>query len=72
MSERGRENVNQENTQTIVRQAGTLVYFEKVGIYVRANFNEDDGGRPFVSIDTSKMPAHWRYDDTTGLRASSR
>jgi hypothetical protein len=58
------------NTTAIVNP-GTLVHVRELGVYLRAGFNEDDGGRPFVSIDTSELPAHWRYDEKTGVRADA-
>jgi hypothetical protein len=58
------------SNNTIYVRSGTLVAYKDLGVYVNADFNEDDGGRPYVSIDTSDMTAEWRYDEKTGLRAS--
>jgi hypothetical protein len=53
--------------------AGTLVTFEGVGVQVRAEFNDPEyGEQPYVSIDTSDLPARFTYDEKTGLRGDAR
>jgi hypothetical protein len=52
--------------------AGTLVTFEGVGVQVRAEFNDPEyGEQPYVSIDTSDLPARFTYDEKTGLRGDT-
>jgi hypothetical protein len=58
--------------KTINVKAGTLVFFEGVGIQVRADFNDPEfGSQPYVTINTDELPPAHRYDERTGLRGDS-
>lgn len=59
-------------TRHINALPGDLVCYQHLGIQIRAAFNEPElGEQPFVTIDTSDMPAAFTYDEATGLRGDA-
>lgn len=63
-----RKDISGEALDLVIVKPGTLVQFGPLGIQVNADYAHlDDGGVPYVNINTSKMEPAYKYNAATSI-----